>query len=247
MHVLLVDDDDEFRTLTRSALEGRGHHIDECNDGADALDRLQAGGQVDIVVLDAQMPNATGIEVCQIMRGRGDRTPVLILTSHEDEASEVAFLQAGADDFVAKSRGHEVLALRIDRTVATANADPADDARRGPSTALRVGPVEIDAAAERVTVAGTQVSVRPKELLVLDILARNVGSYVSTDTLARALAGLRGFPSHAAATKQIQRVREALRGTAAEHMVTRRAGSGYQLDPSLAAQDDGHTIDRGRP
>ena len=239
----MVDDDEDFRAVTSSFLTARGHEVEQCADGTHALERLgRAGEAFDLVVLDAEMPNASGIDVCQTLRERGDRIRILVLTSHEDESNEVAFLQAGADEFVAKSRGPEVLALRVERT-----AGGQDDAADEPSspTALRVGPLEVDAEAQTLHVDGVPVPVRRKELLVLDLLARNVGRYVSTDTLARALAGLRDLPSHSAATKQISRIREALRGTAAEHMLTRRAGSGYQLDPSLATPTGDAEDDRG--
>lgn len=103
-HVLIVDDDPTTRIMARGVLEAQGFRVSEAVDGVAAMERLQASNDFDLMVLDLEMPRMGGAELLERIR-RSVATaglPVLVLTGATDEATEVAMIEHGADDYVRK-------------------------------------------------------------------------------------------------------------------------------------------------
>ncbi len=112
LRVLVVDDDAVDRMAVRRALRGTGLALDvaEAADGDSALARLlggeaagAAGGAFDCVLLDYQLPGATGLDVLQAVRAGGSDVPVVMLTGQSDPETAVALIKAGAADFIPKA------------------------------------------------------------------------------------------------------------------------------------------------
>lgn len=119
IRVLSVDDDPLYRETLLDLLADRGFTVRGFPDAASFLDALDGAPEAEIVLLDWNLPEISGIDLLSRLRKRGINTPVAFLTgvplvSHE----EVAFVE-GAVDFIDKSRGFEVLASRITRIVET--------------------------------------------------------------------------------------------------------------------------------
>ncbi len=112
--VLMVDDDDHVLNQARALLEADGFVVDTLNDPGPLWTTLETATP-DIVVLDWEMPNVTGAELCEALRAdpRWTNLPVLVLTGHTDGDTLRAAFRAGADDFVAKPVVGPVLAGRI--------------------------------------------------------------------------------------------------------------------------------------
>ena len=111
-HILVVDDDDRIRDLTRRYLQGLGYHISTAEDGLRArhlLDQLV----FDLVILDVMMPRMDGFELLKSIRATDQTTPVILLTARGDSADRIEGLKIGADDYVPKPFEPEELALRI--------------------------------------------------------------------------------------------------------------------------------------
>src|ERR687891_733945 len=113
MKILVVDDEPAVRESLRRALELEGYEIDLASDGLEALARLSADGQYDLVLLDVLMPGADGLEVCRRLRQSGSRVPVLMLTARDEIENRVAGLDAGADDYLTKPFALEELLARL--------------------------------------------------------------------------------------------------------------------------------------
>lgn len=125
--ILVVDDDQTTRFLLERALARAGYRTEGHGDGAVAyarLEALQREGKGALLLLDYEMPRFNGAQLCEIIRGHGNpavaQTPVLFLTSHADEACEVACLEAGGDDFIPKPVRLPQLKARIDTLLRTA-------------------------------------------------------------------------------------------------------------------------------
>src|SRR2546423_6830042 len=89
MRILVVDDEPAVRQAVERALRLDGHDVLLAADGGEALDALELRPP-DAVVLDLLMPRVDGLELCRRMRGRGDRTPVLMLTARDAVSDRVA-------------------------------------------------------------------------------------------------------------------------------------------------------------
>lgn len=114
--ILVVEDDTGTRTLIRAALVGAGYEVLESGDGEDALNRLgRDDAGIDLVTLDLNMPRLGGMEVLEAMRSNPTTAhiPVVVATHSDDEASELALLSAGADDYMVKPVNPARLVSRI--------------------------------------------------------------------------------------------------------------------------------------
>lgn len=98
--ILVVDDEPLMRGLLLNALGGKGYQVDSCVDGKMAMDQL-ASQAYDLVITDHDMPEMTGVELIRTLRSRGERTPVVLTTSHlledligpEETMDRVAYLR----------------------------------------------------------------------------------------------------------------------------------------------------------
>jgi len=101
MRILVVDDDEAVRNSLKRALVLEGYDVDVAEDGVSAL-RSLAQSAPDAVILDLQLPDVDGLEVCRRLRTVGDSTPVLMLTARQAIGDRVEGLDAGADDYLVK-------------------------------------------------------------------------------------------------------------------------------------------------
>jgi sigma-B regulation protein RsbU (phosphoserine phosphatase) len=114
---LVVDDNDLSRLMLVRALEQRGLEAFDCRDGMEALQIVESYGPL-LLVLDYEMPELTGAQVCEIVRQNKNPSiaslPIILLTSHAGEEHEIECLRAGADDFVSKPVNVTILKARIE-------------------------------------------------------------------------------------------------------------------------------------
>lgn len=112
--ILIVDDNAEVIENTKHLLTEVGYGVTSCKSGKDALEFLK-DNTVDLVLLDINMPNMNGFDVCLRIRQRHplDNLPIIFLTSREDSDSVTKGFQAGASDFVSKSAISEILLARV--------------------------------------------------------------------------------------------------------------------------------------
>lgn len=111
LHILIVDDDQEIRTLLRRYLEKHGFRVDEAADGR-AMRRALADGRFDLVVLDLMLPGEDGLSLCRTLRAETE-LPVIMLTAMGEEVDRIVGLEMGADDYLAKPFNPRELLARI--------------------------------------------------------------------------------------------------------------------------------------
>jgi DNA-binding response OmpR family regulator len=116
MKVLVADDDVVTRRLLETTLKGWEYEVCSATDGAEALRILENGPFPDIALLDWQMPEKDGPEVCRIIRARSQTLPVyvILLTTLVGRENIIQGLQAGADDYITKPFDREELRARLD-------------------------------------------------------------------------------------------------------------------------------------
>jgi two-component system KDP operon response regulator KdpE len=178
MRILLVEDD---RTLLRTlaiALRAEGHVVLIAADGRTALAAV-AEDQPELVVLDLGLPDLSGMDVLRSVRG-WSRLPVVVLSARSDSSDKVEALDAGADDYVTKPFGLEELLARI-RAARRRNAPDLPPVVAGDLL------VELDQ--RRVSRAGTQVHLTPKEWALLEVLVRAGGRVVAREELLHEVWG----------------------------------------------------------
>jgi DNA-binding response OmpR family regulator len=181
MRVLLVEDDARVAAALAAALRRRGHEVIHTPTAAAAL----AADPVDLVLLDLNLPDGDGIDVCRALRRRDEHVAIIAVTARAEERDRVVGLQTGADDYVVKPYSMAELNARIEAVLRRAvRAGPS-----GPRSAdvITAGPVRLDLAARRVAVNGREVALTRKEFEILAVLARTPEVVVGYDRLILAV------------------------------------------------------------
>jgi two-component system OmpR family response regulator len=171
-HLLIVDDEDNLRSMLAAALQHHGFEVTTAADGREALAVIPKE-RPDLVLLDVMMPDLDGFEVCRRLRTEGDRTPVLFLTARDSTEDKVRGLTLGGDDYLQKPFSLDELIARA-QAVLRRTSD-----RRGADNLLECADLVMDDDAHRVRRAGLDVSLSPTEYNLLRYLLVNQGRVVS--------------------------------------------------------------------
>jgi two-component system, OmpR family, copper resistance phosphate regulon response regulator CusR len=174
MRLLVVEDDVEISRQITKTLEGDGFDVDTVFNGKDAPDEV-AMNTYSLVILDIMLPGIDGWAVCRELRRRREPIPILMLTARDSVEDRVRGLEEGADDYLVKPfDARELLArvralIRRDKVVRTG--------------IIHVADLEIDSKSHRVTRAGQEIRLTPREYSLLEALARNVGRTLTRDVI----------------------------------------------------------------
>jgi two-component system KDP operon response regulator KdpE len=180
--ILVVDDEPPIRRLLKTALTAQSWRVEEAADGPEALEFLRRN-KVDLIVLDLGLPQMDGLEVIHRLRDGGNLTPIVVLSSRDDEKGKVAALDLGADDYVTKPFGVEELAARI--RAALRHRLQQD----GEKPLFRSGPLSVDLVRRIVSVADTQVKLTPREYDLLRLLVSHAGKVLTHKFILREVWG----------------------------------------------------------
>ena len=171
LRALVVDDEAAILRFLRPALEANNYEVDAIGTVAGAVE-MAASGRPDIVVLDLGLPDGDGKDVIRRVRQWSD-VPIVVLSAREREAEKIEAFDLGADDYVNKPFGVGELMARM-RAALRHRLQ-----RRAETPVLKVGEIEIDSVRHRVTRAGAEVKLTPKEFELLSFLARHAGKVVT--------------------------------------------------------------------
>ncbi|MCO5987852.1 response regulator transcription factor [Actinoallomurus spadix] len=174
MRVLVVEDQVELADSVARVLRREGMAVDVSYDGRDALDRTSLT-DYDVVVLDRDLPEVHGDEVCAALIEKGPRTRILMLTASGTIADRVEGLSLGADDYLPKPFAYAELIARV-RALAR-RAQPALP------PVLARGDVRLDPAQRTAFRAGARLALSPKEFAVLEYLLGAQGRVVPAEEL----------------------------------------------------------------
>jgi two-component system, OmpR family, response regulator MprA len=164
MRILVVDDEPQLRRALERALKLEGYEVALAADGEEALGAI-SGGAPDAVVLDVLMPKRDGLSVCRELRGRGDQTPILMLTARDAVSDRVDGLDAGADDYVVKPFALEELLARLRALLRRSEA--------GGNGELSYAGLSLDPATREVRRGDRQLELTKTEFALLEHLLRH--------------------------------------------------------------------------
>jgi two-component system KDP operon response regulator KdpE len=182
LHVLVVDDEAAILRFLKPALEANSYDMSSVPTIADAVKRIAAEAP-DIVLLDLGLADGDGKDVLRRVREWSD-VPVIVLSARDREAEKIESLDLGADDYVNKPFNVGELMARM-RTALRHRMR-----RNAETPMLRVAELEVDVARHRVTRAGIELKLTPKEFELLSFLAKNAGRVLTHRQILAAVWGV---------------------------------------------------------
>jgi two-component system OmpR family response regulator len=176
MRILLIEDDKEAAAYLVKALRESGHAVDHAADGVTGYDLAHEGGY-DVLVVDRMLPKMDGLTLISGLRAQNNATPALILSALGQVDDRVKGLRAGGDDYLAKPYAFSELLARVEAL-----------ARRRPKgapeeTVIHVGDLALDRLSHKVTRAGEEIVLQPREYRLLEYLMQNAGKVVTRTML----------------------------------------------------------------
>lgn len=169
--LLLVDDEDNLRSMLDAALSHHGFDVFPAATGRQALDGV-VEARPDLIVLDVMLPDVDGFEIVRRLRNTGNRTPVLFLTARDSTEDRVRGLTMGGDDYLVKPFSLEELVARISAILRRTGYTRA-------GTVLEIADLRLDDEAHMVIRGSDEVSLSPTEYNLLRYLMANKGRVLS--------------------------------------------------------------------
>ena len=174
MRILLVEDDRRVSAVMISMLQRRGYEVEHAATATAALEAAPC----DLVLLDMNLPDGDGLDVCRALRARNDQVGIIAVTARGEERDRVTGLRVGADDYVVKPFSMAELEARIEALLRRSVRSPAP-ARE----VAEIGPLRIDHAARTVHLDDEPITLTRKEFDVLASLARQPGVALSRERI----------------------------------------------------------------
>ncbi|MBB98982.1 MAG: DNA-binding response regulator [Rhodobacteraceae bacterium] len=216
MRVLLIEDDDVLGAAVHDQIAADGHSLDWVRRLDAARDAI-AVAAYDLVLLDLMLPDGRGIPFLKELRGRGDVTPVIILTALDQVSDRIEGLNAGADDYLVKPFDLAELSARIGSVARRYSGNP--------NPVVTLGPLEIDLAARSVRKDGKPVALTAREWVLFEAFVQRPGQLLSKAQLEERLYSFDTEIESNTIEVHVSRLRKKLgRGA-----ITTERGLGYRL------------------
>src|ERR687897_2086202 len=201
MKILCADDDQDLLALIAFTLSQAGYLVVRAGDGTSAI-RSFASELPDMVLLDINMPGASGFQVCEAIRAQS-RVPVMMLTVRGEEEDLVRALELGADDYLTKPFSPRTLLARVKALLRRAGIESSDT--------LTAGALSLDLEAQTLNFSdGASLRLTRLETRLLQILVAQAGHVVSAERLLAHVWGHRGSGDRQLLKQLVHRLRQKL-------------------------------------
>ena len=216
MRILLIEDDTVLGAAVRDQIAADGHSVDWMTRLDQAGDAM-AGAAYDLVLLDLMLPDGRGLPFLKTLRGRGDVTPVIILTALDQVSDRIDGLNAGADDYLVKPFDLAELSARIGSVARRYTGNP--------NPIITHGTLEIDRAAKSIRRAGKPIALTAREWALFDAFLARPGQLLSKAQLEEKLYAFDSEVESTTIEVHVSRLRKKL----GNEVIDTERGLGYRL------------------
>lgn len=233
IHVLIVDDDPEIRSLLARYLGGQGFRVSAASNRAECESRLSTS-EPDLVVLDVMLPDGSGLDICRGLQERRPRTPVILLTALKEDVDRIVGLEIGADDYLGKPFNPRELVARIKAVLRRAGHEE----QAAPETrTYSFAEFEVDPQLRRVMRRdGVEVHLTGAEFDLLNAFLERPGRLLSRDQLLDLTQGRSRDPLDRSIDVLMSRLRRKLGESDADPIFKTVRNGGYQLTVPVRTQ-----------
>ncbi|MDF1756024.1 MAG: response regulator transcription factor [Verrucomicrobiales bacterium] len=170
MRVLFIEDSKYLQKPVTKALKAAGYGFDATTDGEEGLWMAQSR-DYDVIILDIMLPRMSGLEILKTLRGEGNETPILILSSKDSVEDRVHGLELGADDYLVKPFALVELVARVD-TLSRRRYNQK-------SIEITVGDLCLNLATKTVTRDGKEIALQARQYALMEYLMLRKGQVVT--------------------------------------------------------------------
>ncbi len=170
MKILVVEDEERLASFIRKGIAAEGYEVEVAYDGRTGLSLFRRDSY-DIIILDVNLPQMNGFDLCRAIRSENEAVPVLMLTALDSMADKSDGFHAGADDYLAKPFEFQELLLRL-RALTRRNGSK-------PKQVLRLADLELNLDSKTVTRAGKRIDLTTREHALIEYLMLNKGKIIS--------------------------------------------------------------------
>jgi two-component system, OmpR family, response regulator len=237
MRLLIIEDDSDSAAYLVKAFREEGHVADHAADGLGGYAMAEGAGY-DVLIVDRMLPRMDGLSVIRSLREQGDQTPALILSALGQVDDRVKGLRAGGDDYLTKPYAFSELLARVE-VLARRKGGAASAAE---ATSYRVADLDLDRLARRVTRAGEEITLQPREFRLLEYMMKNAGQVVTRTMLLENVWDYHFDPQTNVIDVHISRLRGKIDKPPHAPLLQTVRGAGYAL--RLEAKPDGKADSR---
>ena len=221
MRLLLAEDEKELSRALVTILKHNNYSVDAVYNGEDALDYIESG-VYDGVVLDIMMPKIDGITVLRTIRGEGNSVPVILLTAKSEIEDKVLGLDCGADDYLTKPFSSKELLARI--RAMTRKRTEANN------SVISFENIKLDTSTFELSSPNGSLRLANKEFQMLEMLMKNPGRIISTDTFMEKIWGYDSDTELSVVWVYISYIRKKLSSLDAKVQIKAVRNRGYSLE-----------------
>lgn len=225
-NILIVEDDRALAEGIVLVLQQEGFSFQCCHNKKSAEKMLEKK-TFDLILLDINLPDGSGLDICRELR-KGEHTePVIFLTALDTELHEVTGFQAGADDYITKPFS---LAVLRERVMAALRRGERQAAAEQASSVLKAGPFTMDFEKQSFYMGDREIQLSKTEQKLLLIFMKNKNQVLERDTLIERVWGMEGeFVDENALSVTVKRLRDKLEEPGAPHYIQTVYGIGYRF------------------
>lgn len=202
MRILVVDDEEDVRSLARKVLEREGYECVALSCGEEAVEQCQAVNP-DVIVLDIMMAGMDGFETCERLRSQGVDVPILFLSAKGDLVDKTVGFRSGADDYIVKPFEPQELLIRVRAHLRLYQRLAGID-----RDYVVAGDLAIDRKRQVVLLKGKPVDLTPKMYRILLLFAQNPGTVFTKDQIIEEVWGEEFVSETTSIAVFIRRIRE---------------------------------------
>lgn len=221
--ILLIEDDKQVADFVSAGLEEQGYSVVCAYDGEKGK-QLAIDKHFDLLIVDRMLPFVDGVSIVEQVRKGGNKVPVLFLSALADVQDRVTGLKAGADDYLVKPFEIEELLARIEALLRRQDAVP--------TTRLKVGELELDLLTQKVTRAGKNLNLQPREFRLLEYLMKHAGQVVTRTMLLENVWEYHFDPQTNVIDVHVSRLRQKIDKDFDTALLSTIRGEGYMLSDS---------------
>lgn len=179
MRILIVEDELKLATSLKRGLDEYGFQASVALDGASAKKALELG-EINLVILDINLPDINGYDLCRYIHERNSHIPIIILTALGTIENKLTGFDAGADDYLVKPFEFSELLARIQVSRKRTQQSSTSAAH----SQLSIADLVLDLREKTVSRAGRPVNVTPREIALLEYFLRNQGTVLTRNEIA---------------------------------------------------------------